>query len=86
VASVACVASAVAGEASVAYTAVAVGARSYCQTSCFKAEEASFIDCYLAINFIKELPSYSPFISWTLVTSATRAATASVAEVHCFTS
>jgi hypothetical protein len=38
--------------------AAAVGVGSL-RTSCFKAEEASFIACYLAINFIKVPPSNS---------------------------
>jgi len=33
--------------------AVAVVRAGSWRTSCFKAEEASFIDCYLAINFVK---------------------------------
>jgi hypothetical protein len=33
--------------------AVAVVRARCWRASCFKAEEASFIDCYLAINFVK---------------------------------
>lgn len=48
-----------------AVEAVVVGAKSSWRTSYFKAVEASFIDCYLAINFIKERTSCSS-ISWAL--------------------
>jgi hypothetical protein len=46
--------------ASSAGAAVAAGSL---RASCFKAGEASFIDCYLATNLIKVPTSYSTF-SW----------------------
>ena len=64
--------------------AVAVVRAGSWRTSCFKAEEASFIDCYLAINFVKAPISYSTY-SWLFDPSfAFRAAVATVTEEHSY--
>lgn len=64
-----------------AVEAVVVGAKSSWRTSCFKAEEPSFIDCYLAINFIKEWTSCSSF-SWAFNPSFTTMAAIASATVE----
>ena len=66
--------------AAVGAAVAAVRAGSW-RTSCFKAEEASFIDCYLAINFIKERTSCSSF-SWAFNPSFTTMAAIASATVE----
>jgi hypothetical protein len=60
--------------------AAAVGVGSL-RTSCFKAEGASFIACYLAINFIKVPPSYSSFY-WVLSPSVATTTPSITTEAH----
>jgi hypothetical protein len=64
--------------ASSAGAAVGVGSL---RASCFKAGEASFIACYLAINFIKVPPSYSSFY-WVLSPSVATTTPSITTEAH----
>lgn len=65
----------------VASSAGAVVGAGSLRTSCFKAEGASFIACYLAINFIKVPPSYSPFY-WVLSPSVATTTPSITTEAH----